>query len=719
MRVGEATGLPLFITLYSLLGTEISNDDQNLLTRHLLDTYSFYVDRGSRRAAQFCLTAALSASANANNFALCLDFITAEASKPNLASGSVYVLLELCAVLVSELAAHSSLWEKDGVQAVKLQAQVFERFLSTDPTYSRRASAVFAVRKPLRSVFDRVDNIKNTVHDLIRGLTTKSSHSTAAHSPYLGVLAQVASRNALTGEGMSDLSSDIYAFYSREIIGSRSPIPSHIASGLNGFFQNFSTQKAIEQEIIPSIEKALLRAPEVILSDLMIPFADSMPKQIDLTTSLSQRLLKPLLSNVKSTSAVIRDGSLSAFGAFISRCSQGQESTQIVDEILKNLKDAKSAEHRVIYVSMLASVGPSPTLSPKVLSGVSQIASKETNEMALSKGATCLSSHLSYCLSNDVPSDSVVQKNALNGLNDKKPSVRRIWALAIGDLIWNVKDTKTPSNALIEFGCGASDHLMSSWREVLTNPVQSVQSGLIVAFYVAFAILQQRSHISASPKMAQVSKKYRVDTLFENSDVKQNALVNPRVYTKVIGAEDQMWFARALGASSTLLSATPPHTACQWAQAAIFLTSSQLVVPHVRRASVDIIAHCYLDNPQAVASCIIEGVWVWLKNTYTDDRDSAAVLAQSSRQPALPIFKAICPLRKNSRLGREVVSKQLVYMLVLCRLPLLSRISWIDECLKLGQDPAAIVSEYAVSCLKQIKSNTNVSPGDRPFPYSY
>jgi hypothetical protein len=245
------------------------------------------------------------------------------------------------------------LWEKWGLEILVSDSQALELCLSISSRPYVINSAIQVTRHALGKVFKvKVD----AIGEAIQKLSSKVAQPSARNAIMLGVIAGVCAKNPEANGILAGRKSDFYSFYNREIIGSRTVIPSHVAVALKDFFAAFSTKEDVEREIIPSLEKALLRSPEIVLDDLLTPLFHSLPNSVDLSALLQSKLLKPLLSNIKSTSAIIRHGALSAFKAAVLKCHDMEHVGKITEEILAPLKSGKlsSADQRANHADMLA-----------------------------------------------------------------------------------------------------------------------------------------------------------------------------------------------------------------------------------------------------------------------------------------------------------------------------------------------------------------------------
>ena len=115
----------------------------------------------------------------------------------------------------------------------------------------------------------------------------------------------------------------------------------------------------------------------------------------------------------------------------------------------------------------------------------------------------------------------------------------------------------------------------------------------------------------------------------------------------------------------------------------------------------------YSKNPAVVADIVIQAIWSWQRNTEMEDKDTPAAAAKTGNSRLYIAIRSICPPPQTQHPGREkidvqVLQAQLMNMLVLCRPEILPRVSWIDMCLRVGQDPGALVRMKAVQCLEKV-----------------
>jgi hypothetical protein len=633
-------------------------------------------------------------------------------------------------VCLQVIASNPSLWEEYGIKVVRSQATLLARTCEAGARESRTHSALVTTRRGIRAIAKSSELGGPVISEIITTLTAKSS--TAGNAPLLGVVAGVCDRLNAMRPVLQEQASAYYTFYTREIIGSRAVVPAHIADGLHDFFTSSVVNKdGITKEVIPSVEKALLRAPEVVLDDLLTPLIKSLPLTIDLSDVLKNNLLKALLSSIKSTNGAVRDGALRTFQILAFHCGEEQAVSGVAEEVLKNLKETKAADQRALYSQLLDALSPSETTVQKILPGVIALASKEANETALSFELSVVSAQLSYALSRDMHVDASVTKTFVAGLGDKKPTVRRIWAAQCGAVAWNLTTDQIQKPASSAFFEAVADKFIASWEETLANPVTAATSGLVTVAYVLYAIGSTKLNHVTTEKLSAALKKANLPTTVLGSDAKPSFLVNYRVYTKLTAADDILWVVRALGTvisefSSSKMSAS---FGVAWAQAVIYMITSTSVPPPVRKEANTMLRSAWIAHPAAVSTYIVDGLWAWLRSIDLEEKDSPATTGKAQVANLHLVLNALCAASPDATASSAVANgassnghtedsraelrRLLTKLIVLCRQPLLPRIRWLDLCIQSGVDPGAVVTEDPEAFMDEVLRRASVKlPGD-------
>ncbi|KAK8117583.1 eIF-2-alpha kinase activator GCN1 [Apiospora kogelbergensis] len=679
----------------------------------LFDTHPAYNDRPSRRAVQSCLVSIVGNASEPKVVAPFINAMRLESQKAGIAPNNAFVLVEWCSLLLSTIATTPMLGQF-GLDIIHANAAALEKCFQPPTRSSVADSAITVTRRGLRAAFWEKEFRGDFIQDVVQALTTKAAQPTAKNAVMLGVVAGVSSRHEKAKPVLSSKKTDYFGFYTREIAGSKTPLPDHIASGLRDFFLDFVTFEDLTKEVVPSIEKGLLRAPEVVLR-LVPGLVSSLPKDMDLSTILGSHLMKPLLSNVKSSNPDIRQAVKNTFETTVSKCRDFKILEQVADEILGPLKSGKlaSADQRVLHSEMLQGLPLSASIASKVTVALPPVVGKEGNDLALAAELSAFTCCVSYEIQHDVELAKPVSDAYAKGLADKKIPSRRLWILKTGEVLshFNNSQEAIPSNA-VKFVESIASPLADSWAEVNKNPAAAVQSTLIsgayavtVLAYQVFARVESQS-IKPTIKKAAVSKESLV---FEP---KPSFLLNHRIYHRLSAEDDLRWFLAALSAVVVDIAQTPSSVRSAWSQALIFLASSPTVPPQIRKETCETITKLYAKQPTLVSEAVVAGLWQWIESIELSDKESVAASAKFDKTNLHLPLRSICLTeddfkKEGTERDLEALEKQMCSLLALARPNLIPRSSWIDSCLRVGLDPGSLVQRHEASLLQEITDKTS------------
>lgn len=708
--------ISLSVPMLTSISIEIDLSFYLRLLELIFATYSFYQDRESRRSVQQCLRTIFRAGASPGILSPFIKSLHDEASKSNIAASDAFVLTEWFSILLQECSGTTAYWANWGQDIISSDAKVLELCQGPTSRPNIRHSALVVTRRAFRKVFGHQDTREASINDAVSGLSAKGAQPSARNAVMLGVIAGVCARKPEAKTILEGKKVDYYNFYTREVIGSRMLIPTHIANGLHDFFLDFTSADDLATHITPSLEKALLRAPEIVLNDLITPLVKSLSDSIDLSSTLQKSLLKPLLSNVKSSNIAIRNGALSAFKAAIPRCHDDASLAHIADEILNPLKTGKlpAADHRALYAEILGALPVTEGLVGKVLPAISTVAAKEANEGALSAETSVLSLYTIWSLANGIILPKVVLETFTKGVLDKKAPLRRLWTLRLGDILWAQEKSTLETKNLVELAEAVLPAFAELFDEVISNPLAAGQSGLVVAAYVLTALAPTKLAPMNSSKVDAVLKKAHVISQALSFEPKASFLLNHRVYSKLTNDDELLWLIRALSATAGEAAKSGPGSAVAiaWSQAVISCICSANIQPSVRRQCVEVLSQAYARLPRDIATMIIGGLWHWVRLIEVGEKDCAAAASKTDKSNLHLVTKAIClsdsdASRLNAEISSVVKEQQMVKMLVIARPELLPGVSWIELCLRVGVDPGYLGRQYKEVLIEQILDITS------------
>lgn len=700
---------------------ELPPEQVGSVLRLLFASHPYYIDRLSRKAVRRCFLTFCETQKYSEGFEKrIVPAIKNESQKQGIAASNAFVLLEWTAELFPQLAAAAA--AAPGGASATLFADLLAATVSLldiclgslQAKQGMKQQALRVTRRGLRAMFRRAD-FENLVSTMVGNLTAKGASPTQKNALLLGIVCGVCARLPKPRQVLERSRKDIYAFYTREILGSRTLVPKHVAGSLGDFFSSFAAAEEFESEVLPSLERGLLRSPEILLNDLVSPLLRSLPSGIDLSRSLLDKLLKQFLSCLKSTNPSIRNGAVAAFQVAAKRSQDTAILEKIAAEILKPLASGKvsSADQRVLYAQMLGSMPSPDTLFKLVPTGLSALVAKEPNEAAMGAIVSTFMRHLETGLAGDIPIDSSVMDAVNRGLTDKRPAARRAWFTKVGDTIWDFPGE--PSPALRQFCRGIAGKFSATLSEIAANPMPAAQSGLLVAAYVAAAVILGRLSLWNDPAIDPLIKASDAAEICLTAAPKAAFLINCKIYSKLSTTDDHQWAIRALAATAGYVIHGRSH-ADLWASAFLYLISAVSVAPKHRKEACAALATAYLKHPEAVGKVVLSGIWLWLGSVERNDKESAAAAAKSGTSHLKNAIYAIAlsdnaasrGLETGAALEKETVKNLLVNLTVVSHHELVG-VDWIGLCQKAGVDPGQLSAEKATRLLNEIRMYTGLS----------
>ena len=697
------------------LKTALPFSERQLALSLLSNTYPAYHDRGSRKAVQDCLQLLLTTDPD------CLSdfrtFLTTEAAKPGISPSNAFVLIEWCSLSLQVCATDIKIWRMHGLDIISATAQLLELCVSLDVRRSVKQSALVSIRRGLRKIFKSLEDGGHAIEAIVSRLTQKGGFGYRS-SILLGIVAGVCARLEAAKPILEGLKTEYFAFWTREIISSRTVVPSHVANSFYDYFSNYTSIEDLQTEIIPALEKALLRAPEVVLNDLIKPMITALSSHIDLSESLAYHLLKPLLSNIKSTNLNIRNGAYSAFAVLVDHCHNGEMLEKIGHDILTPLSTSKiaSVDQRILHARMLSSLPSHTKLSMSICEGLSTVISKEPNEAAAAAEGSAFVHHLTFMILHDGPTGGKqFTPIFVNGLGDKRTGFQRLWALQLGELLLQLSESSCQTHGVRDIVEAILPKLLDVFHDVANNPLPAAQSGLVVAGYITASLYGFFSEIVTSAALKTMLQKAKVIQTSLIVGTKPSFLLNAKVYTKLTSHDDLSWLVRAILACSSeivLLNggvAATAASAAAWTQVLLYTTMASSVEPDVRRQALEGLTRAYIRYPGEIARLVVDGLWSWHWNIETAVKDSAALAAHTGSRRSHLVLRSIClsPHVQNQlgcAINVELLQLQLVNMLVLCRAEILPRVNWIEMCLSVGQDPGSLIKMHNTRCIEKVNS---------------
>ncbi|THH23082.1 hypothetical protein EUX98_g8100 [Antrodiella citrinella] len=633
-----------------------------------------------------------------------------KASAHSRAPSDLFVLLCWCSALYTTCLQinadfpDSKSWGALITTWASLQDLILDK--SMHAKLSVQSSSLVRTRRALRSHPTRIHAVISTLL-----ASAKSLPNAVVVVPLLGTAVDVTLRmKHVTDDSLktfpASLKSEMLAFYSNSVVMARNPVAPHASAALHDFISTFVTPDDLSV-VLPTMEKAILRSPEVslnIISEFFAAFSHPLEGE------LFRKLLTPALNNSRSTNAIVRTSATHLFRVIIGKSKDAADLDIAVNELfaLPTAGKTSGADHRVALFTMLGSVVPSATVSQKVVQLGVPLLAKETHDGAVKTLATALGPHLLICLS-----DTALGKDTVafivKEMISTKPTVRRAFCTLTGTALWELGDLA--SEAAMIFCQAVLPSFETNLKTVALNPLGAPAGPL--EGYIAVAILL--GPYSRSDKFSQiVSHNIHVQSLL-STGAKPAFVLWDKVYQKLNDVEDEEWLLRAT--EQTLIYNKAQLS--QNAQACTMLGSSLLHLsidgstPEFRRRVISTVASLNSREPELLSRAVSSALVAHLTRERTPTRadangdESEKFINKDTRLPAL--FLSCGTFSEEY----DVVKREslLTDLIVVGHHPSLcpnSRQTWIELCQAGGVDPNHLIQENLETIISSTLEATDV-----------
>ncbi|KIW75546.1 hypothetical protein Z517_10288 [Fonsecaea pedrosoi CBS 271.37] len=671
----------------------------------LLGTYPRYLDRKSRRAVQSCLRTYLTTPSSADvAYPAVTKFLLQESQKVVIAPGNAFVLLEWCCLVQQEIRLNEKSFGQCFGKICSAAARLLDKCEDQSVRGGVQGSALIIARRGLRDVF-KTKQVGARALQLALQDTAGSSDANASYAVYVGVIAGVSVRITERREELQESKKQILDFYVKSVIGSKSPVPYQQCMGLKDFFLDFVTLQDVDGVLIPAIEKAILRSPEAILQGPIEALASCLPPALDISGFVQRKLVKPLLSALNSTNAIIRDGAGKGLSALVGRGGSPDALQKIAAELGSTMKSSKagSFELRGLLADALSMIAPELATSSVIAESIIPVASKEANEGALRREVAALATHLPLIVTtssiNKTLSDTI-----LKGCVDKRLPFRKLWVLCLAHIIRRIKEVPSEQGSR-EFVKSALKTLKDAHDEVALNPLPATQNGYVAAGYGLPGVLGAPILRTDEYKSSMYDE---VSTQCLAVQPKLSFLLNSKVYTRLSSTEDCQWALYALTNLTQHLEQATDEGKTAWARAVLHLLLTPEVDSSVRKETGVALSQAYSKQPASVGHSIVLGIWDVLRSRALELSKTAEQSLNDNR-----LLQAVkCISMPRDRLenmaedaATEVLKKQATSTVVLLRPELIINSDWIGTCLATGVDPGELAKERQEPLFREILSH--------------
>ncbi|KAI0944136.1 hypothetical protein AcV7_002042 [Taiwanofungus camphoratus] len=507
----------------------------------------------------------------------------------------------------------------------------------------------------------------------------------------------------------TSLKESIVDLFANSVLMSRTQVSSHTVSALHNFIRTSVSEDDFRTILLPTMEKALLRSPEISLS-IIAKFLEAYSHAIE--ADLFRRLLTPVLNSAKSTNHIIRANSPVLFRVIVGKTHVLSDIENAASEVLALPIAGKTAgpDHRVTLYTMLGYLAPAPSVSASVVQAGLLLLAKETHDTSVSTLTSALVPHLVFCLREDVhlPPDSV--SLVAREMNSSKPMIRRAFCYLVGNTFWLLKDPQSETS--LDFAKALLSAFETNLKTVASNPLNSVAGPL--EGYTSLAIIL--GPLSRSGKFDEfISRNATLQSLV-STGTKPSFLLWDKVYQKLSGIEDETWLLRAVETAFLYFKSELMRN--EQARVMIGMTFLHLAVDghssQVRRSAISSLEAVTAAEPELVNLVVVSALAAYLTK---ENRPSLRPMSGASEEPEsfvnkesrLPAF-ALASAAFRDDCDQAIRESSMVNLIVLVHHVALcgdSRQTWIELCQRAHVDPHDLVCQHLDSILQKVLDALN------------
>ncbi|KAG5642517.1 hypothetical protein DXG03_002618 [Asterophora parasitica] len=567
--------------------------------------------------------------------------------------------------------------------------------------------ALVRVRRALRSAGEKLHTVISTLLAI-----SKSSQSPFRMISLLGVAISVLIRLKSVDTPSSarlpeELKSEILASYSSNVLLSKTIVPSYISAAYRDFTSAFALEKDFTETILPAVEKALLRSPEIslpVVSDFLAAYSHP------LTTETFKRILTQTINSAKSSNAQTRTLSIQLFQALLPTSSSDELSALAVAELLALPKSGKTAgpDHRVALYSMLAFLTPSSSVSAALIQTTTPLLAKETHEGATTVLAGALPAHLVFLLSTGTGVAQETVALIAKEMGSVKPSVRRAFC-ALAGAVFVGEGLDFGVSPGLEFSKALVPALEGSLKSVAANPL-GVGAGPLEA-YVAAAVLL--GPLAKTKKFDDVISKNATLGSIVASSMKTSFLLWDKVYQKIAYATDEKWLLSAWEAAFVYFKAEFGKNELLRTQLGLVLLHLSLdgTTPQTRREVNVVVSRCAARFPELTNRVVRDGLSAFLARGIPSSAKSAEDGGQPWNKHSRLSTLLLSAINLPDEIELTVREDLIVKLIILGHHHLVcgkSRQTWIDLSQKARTDPHDLATKHLDKLLKLILESSAV-----------
>ncbi|KAF8063638.1 armadillo-type protein [Lyophyllum atratum] len=556
---------------------------------------------------------------------------------------------------------------------------------STKAKTSMLQGALVRVRRALRSAPEELPTLISTLLAI-----SKSSQAPLRMASLLGVAVSVLVRLKNVDDEPSkrlpqELKDEIIASCASNVLMSKVVVPSHNSDAYNDFIRNFVSEKDFTETILPAIEKALLRSPEIFL-----PIVSDFIKAYNhpLNADAFRRILTQIITSAKSSNPQTRTNALQLFKILLPRQAPEDLSALAVNDSSPSQNPTKQQDQ--------TTESPSTPCSPFFrLPHPSRAALPARIIFILTSG----------------PIASEIMHFIAKEMGSAKPGVRRAFCVLAGTVLTGGLDFS--SGPALEFAKAVVPALEGSLKTVAGNPLGA--SGGPLEAHIAAAVLL--GPLARTGKFNDVIRKNATLGSIAPGSTKASFLLWDKVSQKLTDPVDEAWLLKAWEAAFTYFKtefAKSEVLRSQLGLVSIHLTLEGSA-PEVRREVNTVVERCTALLPELTNRVVRDGLNTFLSRgmplskptTSSSAEETTVPWNKHSRLSVLLLSVVSFPEGADLKVREDMI----VELIILGHHHLVcgnSRQTWIDLCQRARADPYDLTNKHLDKLLKLILGASTV-----------
>ncbi|WFD03929.1 translational activator of GCN4 [Malassezia obtusa] len=216
---------------------------------------------------------------------------------------------------------------------------------------------------------------------------------------------------------LAESRASILAYFTTHVVAAKARVPEHVLDALVGFFGTV-TQEECDAHVFPTLDKMLLRSPDVACPVASVLCAHA---RVDRRAVL-QRVQQPLLSAVGSANGATREGALRLARVLVA----GGVPDAFLDALARALKgsESRAEEQRRTLYALLGAIPAERAWSARVVDAAAPLVQKEAQPHLLREALGAVWHHAAAGLAQDTPLPAPALQIVTAKAQLVKPAVR-------------------------------------------------------------------------------------------------------------------------------------------------------------------------------------------------------------------------------------------------------------------------------------------------------